>query len=250
MTGRWFLTGHRGFIEYRLNNFRDLIGVVSGLLERQATERQAQISRVAGTLAEDEADFSLEADHIELSNLLGPFPDHIRAYFLVSLYAYLEQELISICKTIAKRTDSPLRLNDIKGTGIFLAQKYLKKVARIEFPDKDADTEWREISKLNRIRNLIVHTGGIIEDESTAKEIREYVAHTAGLELENTTRLRISDIYLGHVLDVLKGFFDKLFMSGEVDRKMTTAVVVEHREVATLDTSLFSSIEGEEGDVI
>ncbi len=72
---------------------------------------------------------------------------------LVSLYSFLERKMYKLCKIAEK--DQKIKILDFSGDGIVRYKKYLKKVIDIDF--EKVNSEWSEITKLNKLRNQIVH---------------------------------------------------------------------------------------------
>jgi hypothetical protein len=92
------------------------------------------------------------------------FPSILRTSVFLSLYSFLENQLVLLCKQIQSRKRITLSVNDLNGSGIEKASKYLKKVAGIDFPDNAK--EWTYIKHCNQLRNCLVHNGGIVNEEN------------------------------------------------------------------------------------
>lgn len=92
------------------------------------------------------------------------FPSILRTSVFLSLYSFLENQLILLCKQIQSKKRIALSVNDINGNGIEKANKYLKKVVGINFPDEAE--EWAYIKNCNQFRNCLVHNGGIVNEEN------------------------------------------------------------------------------------
>lgn len=92
------------------------------------------------------------------------FPNILRTSVFLSLYSFLENQLVVLCKQIQSRKRISLSVNDLNDSGIEKASKYLKKVVGIDFPDNTK--EWTYIKQCNQLRNCIVHNGGIVNEEN------------------------------------------------------------------------------------
>jgi hypothetical protein len=92
------------------------------------------------------------------------FPSILRTSVFLSLYSFLENQLVILCKQIQNKKRIALGVNDINGNGIVKASKYLKKVVGIDFPDQAE--EWTYIKHCNQLRNCLVHNGGIVNEEN------------------------------------------------------------------------------------
>ena len=82
--------------------------------------------------------------------------------FFTASYALFEHHLMRLCQRAKLRHESSLSVDDLNGPITERAKKYLKKLG-IAFP---SDTpEWSNINRYRKIRNKIVHAGGIVEKE-------------------------------------------------------------------------------------
>ncbi len=90
----------------------------------------------------------------------GIFPKILWKSLFLSTYFLLENSLDQICKNLKKSNSYKLTLKDISGNGIFRSSLYLKKVCNITKP---FETQlWTEINDFNKIRNVFVHSDGIL----------------------------------------------------------------------------------------
>jgi hypothetical protein len=94
-------------------------------------------------------------------------------------YSIYEHHLLNLCGHAGRYGDFDIRVDDIKGTGIFAAQTYLKKVCKVTFPDNCRD--WQDILQMNKIRNVFVHRLGRMKRDSTWKGLPEYQERKAKL---------------------------------------------------------------------
>lgn len=90
----------------------------------------------------------------------GIFPIILWKSLFLSTYFLLENSLDQICKNLKKSNSYNLTLKDISGNGILRSSLYLKKVCNITKP---FETQiWTEINDFNKIRNVFVHSDGIL----------------------------------------------------------------------------------------
>lgn len=93
------------------------------------------------------------------------FPTILWKSLFLSSYFLLENSLDQICKNLEKSNSYNLTLKEISGNGIFRSSLYLRKVCSITMP---FDTPiWTEIKDFNKIRNVFVHSDGIISKSAT-----------------------------------------------------------------------------------
>ncbi len=94
----------------------------------------------------------------------GIFPVILWKSIFLSAYFLLENSLDQICKNLKKSNSYNLALKEISGNGIFRSSIYLKKVCYIKKPFETST--WTEITDFNKIRNIFVHSDGIISKSS------------------------------------------------------------------------------------
>jgi hypothetical protein len=95
------------------------------------------------------------------------FPMILWKSLFLSIYFLLENSLDQICINLKKSNSYKLTLKDIKGNGIFRSSLYLKKVCNITKPFETKT--WTEINDFNKIRNVFVHSDGILSKSATDK---------------------------------------------------------------------------------
>jgi hypothetical protein len=95
----------------------------------------------------------------------GIFPMILWKSLFLSAYFLLENSLEQICKNLKKSNSYNLTLKDISGNGIFRSSLYIKKVCNISKPFETQT--WTEINDINKIRNVFVHSDGILSKLAT-----------------------------------------------------------------------------------
>jgi hypothetical protein len=95
----------------------------------------------------------------------GIFPMILWKSLFLSTYFLLENSLDQICKNLKKSNSYNLTHKDISGNGIFRSSLYLKKVCNITKPFETQT--WTEINDFNKIRNVFVHSDGILSKSVT-----------------------------------------------------------------------------------
>lgn len=103
-----------------------------------------------------------------------------QAQFLV-VYATFEASLNSLCNVVKRRLRSSLSFKDMNGAGYERAKTYLSKVGGVE--NVFSSDMWERARRLGRIRNLIAHTQGIVDEAYDAKFVAE-LRMLDGLELK------------------------------------------------------------------
>ena len=143
-----FFFNHGLFDE--LYNFRQLIEET----EKYLTEKVEAHSNLKDATTADER-FGIA------ENFESFFPFILWKSLLLSLYFQMENALNQICENLKKSNNYELELKDISGNGIFKSSLYLKKVCGITNPFETDN--WNKLIEFNKIRNMLVHTDGILK---------------------------------------------------------------------------------------
>jgi len=141
-------------------------------------------------------------------NLLEVFPAMFSAATFVSIYSYLEHEMVGLCKDIEKRRKLSIALDDLAGAGIDQAAKYLEKICAIKEPKKGA--AWSEIKHMQHVRNALVHRRGIMREktatEDPEKAMREYVNSRPAISINSAETLVLTKDYCLHAVKTIRDY--------------------------------------------
>ncbi|WP_428909064.1 hypothetical protein [Niallia sp. Krafla_26] len=143
------------------------------------------------------------------------FPNIMRTSLFYSCFAYLENYLLIICKEIRRFKKIEIEINDIRHKGIEKAQVYLKKIAGLKFPDQSS--EWNHIKKCNKVRNILIHNGGIIENNNK-NVIKEIETLNSVFIVNNFNRNEINLTasfcfeFINSVREVLRKVYEELIL--------------------------------------
>jgi hypothetical protein len=118
-------------------------------------------------------------------------------------------------------------MTDLKADGfIDQAQKYLVKVARIEFPNSHAS--WKELLKIQQIRNSFVHADGYVK--SGNRDLIKYIRSSPYLDCDERFQspqkfgIVIKSGFTSHCAGLLGDFFDELFIKIDESKKYNKAL--------------------------
>ena len=98
-------------------------------------------------------------------------------YFLVCCFAQIELALNDTCKRFARIQNVPFLLKGLRGSKIEKCRTFMKKVLGLPFPD-DIQA-WTDLVTIGRLRNCIVHQGGLIQgapDEHRIRQLKNRIA--------------------------------------------------------------------------
>ena len=134
------------------------------------------------------------------------FPDIHRTALIISLWCFLEGQLNGLCQLVGESTPSPLRLRDIAGKGVTRALTYLSKVAGF---DLGAITQLGFVKNANRLRNRLVHAGGILPGDPKDK-LNHFVKDQGGLRGNPGECVVIAPDFIDTLAKQLTELFDDL----------------------------------------
>ena len=209
------LSLRRIVISEKINSYRRHADNIETLLEKEANKfvesikvGVAQLPDHQVTEYENEYFERYENEYLELAE---EHPSFQRKSELICIYALLENGLKSICLCLERVLDNPVKLDDLSASGnINKAKKYLEKVANINFPSDSP--EWKEIIKIQQLRNCLVHNDGIIKKANS--ELIPYVKDSEYLKFQTSVveSVAIKRGFTVHCLDLFEALFDKLFV--------------------------------------
>tara|TARA_R110002050_G_scaffold269917_2_gene412731 strand:- start:279537 stop:280205 length:669 start_codon:yes stop_codon:yes gene_type:complete len=135
------------------------------------------------------------------------YPSLHRESLIISIFNFLEHQLNALCEIMYESIDSPLKLKDMHGQGVERTLLFLSKVAKIDFSTFGAVLPM--IKGVNLVRNIIVHNGGYLPDDSKLK-INSFVTRTKYLSGIGGESIMIRPEFIGQFISVLQEFFEML----------------------------------------
>lgn len=99
------------------------------------------------------------------------FPNLQRRSALITVYSSFEYQLIALCASSRREKGLTIAVTDLKDHGIPQAANYLEKVARLDV--HRVSNQWKTISSIRLIRNMIVHRDGRLRDVQDDLQKRE-----------------------------------------------------------------------------
>jgi len=124
-------------------------------------------------------------------------PNILRSSLFIRYYSFLENTLLGICRHLRNEYGLKLEVDDLKDTGIFKAQTYLKKVAGIEFPN--GSHSWNEIVFYHSVRNIIVHKEGRVPEGKCEQAIKSFIGKKKWLKIDDRNRISFPDDFSAEV---------------------------------------------------
>jgi hypothetical protein len=101
------------------------------------------------------------------------FPLALSYSFVGLVFIQLETKLMRLCDVVWQERQAPVRAKDLAGSGIDRYMTYLERIAMVKRYDVQY---WEQIAALQKIRNCIVHTAGVIEESRDAGALKHIIA--------------------------------------------------------------------------
>ncbi|MEJ1374400.1 MAG: hypothetical protein RPT94_05180 [Candidatus Sedimenticola sp. (ex Thyasira tokunagai)] len=158
---------HSDKIKRDLENYQSFYSDVEFLFQKKDKELQQNINEKLKSVPEEHHSEFVEGYGQDLHENQFLFPSMHRESIFITLYNYLEHSLNEYCRLISKLSENPIKLSDLNHKGVQRAIVYLKKIALLDL--SDADTEHAFLINSNRLRNRIVHAGGILPSNEEEK---------------------------------------------------------------------------------
>lgn len=145
---------------------------------------------------------TVEEESRHLTDVLGPI---FWRSFLVAFYSHFEWELDRHCQDLADVLGVKLRPKDVSGRGIYRSKLFLDKVAQTPIP---VGPTWTDITTYGKIRNAIVHRGGLITNEERPA-VQALLARTDG-RIDEKHIVQIGPRTLESLVTAFHHFWDAL----------------------------------------
>ncbi|WP_059369537.1 hypothetical protein [Treponema endosymbiont of Eucomonympha sp.] len=140
-----------------LKEYYDEIGTI---IKKRIKEKEKLQQSVSSTPEMQEQYSDRYADDFFLAKMVEhTFCNSI----IISIYTLIEKYLNEICRSLRVYKGLSLVCEDINGTGVIRAKKYLEKLCKITFDTKDTNF----LFGINAVRNIIAHNNGELSKAST-----------------------------------------------------------------------------------
>lgn len=150
----------------------------------------------------DAADWIYQEAGKEAIALEQIFPALNNVATFIAIYSFLEHQLVELCTFLQRRRKLGISVNDLYGGGIEQCRKYLEKGYGYRFPSQTK--EWQEIKNLQRVRNLLVHRGGVVERNGDA-EVKKYLARKKTAKV-NGNEIVLTDRFCLDAIETVRAF--------------------------------------------
>lgn len=211
-TNRLFL---QATMEMQIDELKDYIVAVERAFEERSERETKEPKQPPAGLSEDEYEIFYQKQSRIYYSFKNAFPRLVRRTAFIHLYSILEQRLIFLCDCVYKRGHlSVPHSANTKDKGIVKAQKYLKTVGGVPFPDQSE--EWEEIHRMNELRNRYTHGG---RNKKVSAELLAYCERNkqliqSGISNRGVSKQVVLKVgYCQHAIEIVRQFHEKVLMS-------------------------------------
>jgi hypothetical protein len=203
MSNPFFGIRKKLFIDSELQDIVRYHQIIEDTLAKQAKE----FDKTLLTLDDEEGDAFVDAHIDEIQNYSITFPNFHRKSLFLSIYSFMEYQLVKMCEYINDKQNIGLKYNELQGSTLQKIQKYLKYVVKMHFPET---LEWRQIYDYSLIRNCIVHNIGTVNRKKDLKLLKIIEANQHIRINTNNNLIMIHKGYCEEFLKIVQVFLDDL----------------------------------------
>lgn len=210
----------------QMNRYLDLLNTAVSDNLKQFDITVEEFAKKATTESEKEefSDF-VESVYEEIEE---DFPRLLFSSFVVSWYSFMEIRLMDFCRQHKLKISISIQDNENLKKGIWRAYKFLSQAANYRINN----THWKELTRVGKIRNVIVHSNGSLScsrvDETGKSpiskktiggriylnmdtELYQYFQKHNLLEFRSWFYVKPDFDYCKHLIMFGLGFFDNLY---------------------------------------
>lgn len=137
------------------------------------------------------------------------FGNRIRSSFLISLVSFAETGLNQICRDTAVIVRSEIKSNDLRGSIFERSKKFLGSFGKFTKP---SEPEWKLITQIYDIRNVLVHNNGSIfspQHKKQSRQLSQFVNGQSGLS-QTHDFIEIEKEFCLFCLEKIESFLQRL----------------------------------------
>lgn len=181
-------------VKREIEIFKSYLKEIKGFLDKKEIEGSGKWEN----LNEEERDLYVDS-FIEHQDEIKKQNQIFYSSFIIAIFSFFEYELNRICVKYPADKKNKVVLKDIAGKGIKRARLYMQKVCQIVLPKEEL---WKELEKLNEIRNCLAHSSGEIKNNPS---LVRYAKNNQKIKIESDkiTKTKSIAITRGYCLFVI-----------------------------------------------
>lgn len=200
----------------RLENFRRYTDELDSKFhsDKQALINSYDLPRES--LGRDEYEYQeiMEFLSDDVSQIENVFVGTFRRSTVVSLYSFLEKQMVMLCKRLKKKDNLPISLADLQKSGVEGSRIYLSKIAGLDFQSNGMNGYWVDLMKFNKVRNQIVHEEGYVKRSEAPAELTSLeviIRDTSGLSYGWNNQITVERAFIDSTIDTIEKFLTNLY---------------------------------------
>lgn len=134
------------------------------------------------------------------------FPHQLRVSVIVSISSAVEAYLKHLCDDVKEIVRAPISSEDIRGGSTKRAQTFLRAFGGLERP---TDSTWNQLHQAAELRNLLVHSGGVLEAVRDLGRVRKLSQAMPGISIDEELGIAIERELCLHYLDLAEHLHDE-----------------------------------------
>lgn len=196
---------HLHLVWDELQTIRRYLETVTSSFAREFNEYEEHLRKLPNNLTDEEAECH-GSGYAEMESLyVDRFPAFALETTFVATYAFLEDEMMEVCRFLGDRLKIKLGPEELRNKGIEAAKTYLEKLCDLRVPN---ERPWQEAQHYGRLRNVFSHTQGCVKEGND--KVRKYVAANADKLSIEDGRLRITKEFCLAVVDDVENLLTSL----------------------------------------
>ena len=193
-------------VDTEYDELRDYIETVEDALKGKFKTFQERAEERAEGMSPEAKERYFDGLAEDAIYLWDRFPSLTWKTVFTTAYSIYEHHLLNLCGHAGRYGGFEIRVDDIRGKGIFAAKTYLKKVCKVAFPDNCQD--WEDIVQMNKIRNVFVHRLGRMKRDGEWKGLSGYQKRKENLiEFTEGGDIRFLEGYCLDAIEIFRRHF-------------------------------------------
>lgn len=143
-------------ISYELDQMERYLDLLHAAISDNPIQFDASIKKIVVTMSKDERAEFYEFHEDDFIEVNADFPRLLFSSFVVSWYSFVENHLISFCKSRNLKISISIQENENYGEGIRRAYNFLNQAIGYQIDNN----HWQELTRIGKTRNKIVHNNG------------------------------------------------------------------------------------------
>jgi hypothetical protein len=198
-----------GFVfDNKLIELSQYVSTIDSALKDKLAQLGDDFDEKTKDMTPAQRDWYAEMEAGDAFQLAEDFPALMWQTAFIQMYFILESSVISLCETVRRAGGFTERVTG-KDKGLQAAQKFLTKVAGVDFPFEGPvhGPIWKELLHMSELRNIFAHRMGHIHDEPTP-ELKKYIERKNGLiEIDSAGQIMLKEQYCLEAIKTARQFF-------------------------------------------